>query len=362
MANNVLRDASQRRPRDDSHVDAGVRVHPRPPFEARRADIQRWWGRGVKGFWWPDHLMAFASRALWSDDSAAAVEDTRLHAYTDPFVSIAACADAVPDALLGICVTDAVRRMPATLVQAAMTLDHLAPGRIVLGLGAGEPANYVPYAWSVPSPSRRLIEAAAAIRAFLDDPGPDARGGVVGLRPPSGSPGPRLWMAAHGPRGLEATGRYADGWIPTSLDPPAWATARATVLEAAVRHGRDPARITMALSANVVLAGGHEAAHALLEHPAIRLHALLLSDEAFARHGAAHPLGRAGLHARVSRTTGQPPTPCPSNRERSISRHPKLSLPLLAGQLGVAPVGELQLCSRWCGVAQRRRLDPLFGM
>jgi hypothetical protein len=51
----------------------------------------------------------------------------------------------------------------------------------------------------------------------------------------------------------------------------------------------------MALSANVVLANNHDAAHALLEHPAIRLYALLLPGEVFERHGATHPLGPAGM-------------------------------------------------------------------
>lgn len=274
-----------------------------PPFEAMLRRTRRFAQAGLRSFWWPDHLMAVHSTELWATGGLAAFQPDP-HAYADPFICMAVCAGATGTARVGVCVTDPIRRMPATLLQSAMTLDHLAPGRVVLGLGSGEYANYGPYGARVPSPALRLEEAARQIRRFLDDPGPDEEGAVLGLRPPEGSAGPQLWLAAHGRRGFEAAGRYADGWIPHFLTAAAWNDGREAVEAAARAAGRDPARITYALSAQVVVQEDHEAAHRLLGHPVLKAFALLLPPERYEVAGAAHPLGGGGLRHLVASRAG----------------------------------------------------------
>jgi phthiodiolone/phenolphthiodiolone dimycocerosates ketoreductase len=218
---------------------------------------------------------------------------------------MAACAEAADPALIGVCVTDAVRRMPATLVQAAMSLDHLARGRVVIGLGAGEWANYGPYGWAVESPARRLEEAAAQMRRLLDAPD-DGRGqgAVMGLRAAPGSAGPQLWIAAHGPRGFATTGRHGDGWIPNFLALDAWQAGRRTIREAAIAAGRDPDAVMIGLSCQVVIQDTHADTHRLLEHPVLKAFCLLLPPERFEEAGAAHPLGGGGLHHMVASRDG----------------------------------------------------------
>lgn len=282
-------------------VQVGFRVSAVPPFDGMRAAVAADAAAGADSFWWPDHLLSFHAPELW-DDGDRSVPD--LHRYADPFLCMAACADAADGALLGVSVTDAIRRMPATILQTALTLDHLAPGRIVLGLGAGEAANYAPFGWGVPSPAARLEEAASAIRRFLDDPGPDDAGGVMGLRPAPGSPGPQLWLGAHGPRGLALTGRCADGWLPYLLDEEEWHAGRDAVRAAAVGADRDPAGITIGLQVNAVLADDHDTAHAVLAHPALRALALLFPERWYERAGLRHPLGGSGLHALVATRMG----------------------------------------------------------
>lgn len=274
-----------------------------PPFAAMSRRAGRAVRDGMDSLWWPDHLVAFHSREVWATGELAGVQPDP-HTYADPFTCIAACAEHTGTVLLGVCVTDAIRRSPATLAQTAMSLDHLAPGRVVLGLGAGEYANWAPYGQRVRSPTAVLEDAAARIRALLDDPGPDADGAVLGLRPAPGSAGPRLWLAAHGPRGLAATGRYADGWIPNFLTVEAWQAGRAAVARSAADAGRDPAAITYGLSAQVVAAPTHELAHQLLDHPVLRAFALLLPPERYAAVGAEHPLGSGGLHRMVASLDG----------------------------------------------------------
>ena len=271
----------------------GVRVPPQPPFSAMRQRVAALAASGVDGFWWPDHLMAFAAPDLWAEGERTLAE---IHTYVDPFVGIAACAELAPRSMMGLCVTDAVRRMPAALAQAALSLDHLAPGRVVLGLGAGEPANFEPYGWRVPSMAARFEEAAEEIRWFFDHGEADHRGAIVGIRPAPGSAGPQLWLAAHGPRGLEATGRFADGWMPLYLPPDEYAAAADRVRGAAEMAGRDPDTITMALSLSAVIQETHEAAHLVLHHPALRAFGLVLPASRFRAAGFEHPLTGDGLH------------------------------------------------------------------
>jgi phthiodiolone/phenolphthiodiolone dimycocerosates ketoreductase len=274
-----------------------------PPFDGLARRVARLHEAGVRSFWWPDHLVAFHSPEVWATGELAAVQPDP-HTYADPFVCMAVAAQPAGSALLGVCVTDAIRRMPATLAQTAMTLDHLAPGRVVLGLGSGELANYGPYGVSVTSPATVLENAAAQIRRLFDDPGPDEHGAVLGLRPPAGSRGPQLWLAAHGPRGFRATGRFADGWIPNWLPYAGWVAGRDAVAAAATAAGRDPDLLSYGVSVQVVVQPTHEAAEELLEHPVLKAFALLLDPERFAEVGAEHPLGAGGLHNMVASTLG----------------------------------------------------------
>ncbi|MCZ7526683.1 MAG: LLM class flavin-dependent oxidoreductase [Acidimicrobiia bacterium] len=283
--------------------DVGIAMGPTPPFDAMARRVSRLAASGLRSFWWPDHLVAFHSAELWATGGLGRIQPDP-HVYADPFVCMAVSAGAAGDALVGVCVTDAIRRNAATLAQTVLSLDHLAPGRVVLGLGSGEYANYGPYGVEVPSPARVLDEAAARIRRLLDDPGPDEQGAVMGLRPPEGSPGPRLWLAAHGPRGFRTAGRYGDGWIPNFLTVDAWHAGKEAVASAAAEAGRDPSALTYGLSVQVVLQDDHEAAHRLLEHPVLKAFALLLPPERYEAVGASHPLGGGGLHHMVASRAG----------------------------------------------------------
>lgn len=284
-------------------MDVGIAMGSAPPFAPMARRVARLAAAGLRSFWWPDHLVAFHSKQLWATGGLASIQPDP-HVYADPFTCMAVCAEAAGSAFVGVCVTDPIRRMPATLLQTAISLDYLAPGRVVLGLGAGEWANYGPYGVSVKSPAGRLEAAAEQIRRLLDHPGPDENGAVMGLRPPDGSPGPRLWLAAHGPRGFAAAGRYADGWIPNFLSVDGWRAGREAVEAAAREAGRDPASISYGLSAQVVIQETHEEAHRLLEHPVLRAFSLLLPPERYEAVGARHPLGGGGLRHMVASALG----------------------------------------------------------
>jgi alkanesulfonate monooxygenase SsuD/methylene tetrahydromethanopterin reductase-like flavin-dependent oxidoreductase (luciferase family) len=62
-----------------------------------------------------------------------------------------------------------------------------------------------------------------------------------------------IWTGSYGPKSLEVTGRFADGWNPSmSFAPPEAATRmRERVLRAAAEAGRDPAEITCSYNVSV---------------------------------------------------------------------------------------------------------------
>jgi phthiodiolone/phenolphthiodiolone dimycocerosates ketoreductase len=123
---------------------------------------------------------------------------------------------------LGVSVTDTGRRNPAVTAQAAATLHLLTRGRAILGIGTGEREGNEPYGADWSKPVARFEEALATIRALWDSRGElvnrespffPLRNAVFDL-PPYRGKWPEIWIAAHGPRMLRATGRYADAWFP----------------------------------------------------------------------------------------------------------------------------------------------------
>ena len=60
----------------------------------------------------------------------------------DPWTTLAAAAQAVPDIMVGVTVTAPGRRHLGQLAQQASTLQALSGGRLIVGLGLGEDADY----------------------------------------------------------------------------------------------------------------------------------------------------------------------------------------------------------------------------
>lgn len=99
-----------------------------------------------------------------------------------------------------------------------------------------------------------------------------------------------LYLAAHGPKMLELTARYADGWLPTSLSPKAYATKLATLRQAAEQANRDPDAIDTTVFTWSALGTTERESARLLQHPSVRAVALYRGPDGFARHGAEYPL------------------------------------------------------------------------
>jgi probable F420-dependent oxidoreductase len=144
----------------------------------------------------------------------------------DPFVALALAATATERIEIGTSIAVAFARTPMATAYPAYDLQRLSSGRLVLGLGS-QIKPHVTRRYGMPwsQPAARMQEYVQALRAIWHSwqtgDALDFRGDFYEhtLMPPLFSPGPldhpspRVWLAAVGPRMVEAAGAVADGLI-----------------------------------------------------------------------------------------------------------------------------------------------------
>lgn len=174
-------------------------------------------------------------------------------------------------------------RHPALVAKSGATLDHVANGRFVLGLGAGwHEEEHAMYGMRLPPIGERITMLDAAVRVIkalwekpdgvsLEAP-PYQLQEAVCDPPPLTAGGPPIWLGGQGRRGLRIAAERADGWNQTG-DPSSFAAKRDILLRHCEAVGRDPGEIE--ISAQAFLRDGDYAA-------------LLETASALAREGAQH--------------------------------------------------------------------------
>ena len=196
-------------------------------------------------------------------------------------------------------VVDTVRRHPALLAQTALTIDHLAKGRFILGLGSGESENTLPYGFDFSRPVSRFEEALTVIRLLWESDGPvDFDGRFYSLHharldtEPYDGRLPPIWIGASGPRMLEIAGRHADGWWPAGAwTPEHYAEMLSAVRASADRAGRDPLAITPCFIQVCLIGEDEDALADILGAPLVKAFLLQVSAETLRGLGFEHPMG-----------------------------------------------------------------------
>jgi len=169
------------------------------------------------------------------------------------FTFLSALASATSTIALGPLVAATSFRNPALLAKMADSLDEIAGGRFILGLGAG---NWEPEhtAFGYPFDHRvgRFEEALQIIAPLLREGAVDFHGEyheatacVLRLRGPSPA-GPPIWGGARGERMLRIIARHADAYNAIwPITPAQVAEQRARMVAACEEIGRDPATLDL---------------------------------------------------------------------------------------------------------------------
>jgi len=203
-------------------------------------------------------LLALAEKAealgfesIWVGDSVTA------RPRHDPLTLLAAVAARTRRAELGTAVLLPALRNPVLLAHQVATVDRIAEGRLILGIGiaADMPAIRREFeAMGVPFEKRvgRMNEAMRLCKALWSGKPVDwdrlwtVRQGTVGPTPHKPG-GPPIWFGGGLPAGRERTGRLYDGWFPNLPTPEEYPAQIAEVRAAAKAAGRDPGKITGAM-------------------------------------------------------------------------------------------------------------------
>lgn len=162
---------------------------------------------GFHRLWIPDHFVDFNGAML------------------DPWTVLSALAVTTKRVMLGSSVTDTQRNHPARTAHSVASLDTISHGRAILGIGAGEAMNIVPFGLPWESPRRRvarLTEAIQIIRSLwtssrrktIDFSGRFYRlKGAFLSQSPKQRPYPPIYIGAiASKRTLQLVGRLGDGW------------------------------------------------------------------------------------------------------------------------------------------------------
>jgi alkanesulfonate monooxygenase SsuD/methylene tetrahydromethanopterin reductase-like flavin-dependent oxidoreductase (luciferase family) len=209
---------------------------------------------------WADGDLAFLIEAarlaekagfdsVWAGDSLLA------RPRGEPITLLAGIAGATTRVALGTAVLLPLLRNPLSLAHSLATLDRIAKGRVIVGIGPGAelPGTHAELkALGVPSDHRvsAMVSAVERVRRLWrsEEPG-------LELQPRPFRPGgPPIWVGGTGPRMLRLTGETFEGWLPLSPTPADYASGLRAVHEAAVRAGRDPDSIATGVYLTVAVA------------------------------------------------------------------------------------------------------------
>jgi luciferase-type oxidoreductase len=157
--------------------------------------------------------------ALWTRDVPLAIpqgDSGEAALLDDPFIWLAALALAAPGPAIGLGAAVLPLRHPLHLAKAALSLDRLSGGRLILGLGSGDRPEELA-AFGVERPPEQLYRERWDVLRGALSPRADERAGMLaasGGFVPGPAPHARIPMLAVGTarQSLQWIAAHADGW------------------------------------------------------------------------------------------------------------------------------------------------------
>jgi alkanesulfonate monooxygenase SsuD/methylene tetrahydromethanopterin reductase-like flavin-dependent oxidoreductase (luciferase family) len=183
----------------------------------------------------------------------------------EAFTTLAAVAAATERIAVGTLVTRISLRPAGMLAKLGAWLDTASGGRLILGMGTGDPIDRPEHeAYGIRLPGRQerraqLEETIVAVKALWRGERyeggrlvPPLEGPVV--PPPARAGGPPVWLGAQADEVVRIAGRWADGWNGWGLGPQPFRKKADLLAEEAARGGRR----AEATWAGIVLAGADQ--------------------------------------------------------------------------------------------------------
>jgi alkanesulfonate monooxygenase SsuD/methylene tetrahydromethanopterin reductase-like flavin-dependent oxidoreductase (luciferase family) len=157
------------------------------------------------------------SDSLWVADHFFYRDEKVEIGLHEAFTLLTAAAAITSRVQIGPLVAATSFRSPGLLAKIASTLDSVAGGRLILGLGCGwHEAEYASFGYPFDHRVGRFEEVVAALRPLLAGERVTVAGRWIDLDDAVILPAPEravpLLIAANGPRMLEITARLADAW------------------------------------------------------------------------------------------------------------------------------------------------------
>lgn len=149
---------------------------------------------------------------------------------------------------LGTCVTNPAVRDITVTASTLATLNLIAGGRMVLGIGRGDSSRRV--LGKKPTTLADLEKATLDIQTLVGGGTVEHDEQTVHFTWSDGTT-PEVWIAAYGPKALHLTGRIADGVILQFADPSLIKWCMGFLHEGAKAAGRDPSEIKVMAAAPV---------------------------------------------------------------------------------------------------------------
>ena len=221
-----------------------IPAHARNPRGAMRAAIYLQDAHTIReGMDFSRYAEERGFEAVWQAESRLVREAT---------VPMAAFASVTSTIKVGSGVVDCWSRNPARLAATFSTLDDLAPGRVILGIGAWWDPLAAKVGIAREKPLRAMREIVGAVRALLNNERVTFSGEFVHLdgveldyvyqaRRPKDVP---IYIGATGMQMMELTGEIADGVVLNYLVSPDYnLQAMDALARGAARAGRDPSSI-----------------------------------------------------------------------------------------------------------------------
>jgi len=274
------------------------------PFKAGLSMVQNYEKIGFDCVIIDDHLMSLFPEVLWDPefvDAAKSVESPN-NLY-DMCTIISNVVMNTKKIQIASGVTECFRRHPADLAQFFLAQNNLSKGRMILGMGAGEYMNTIPYGIQYNKPVSRLRECIKIIKLLwqekknvnFDGEIWKLKGACLGLKPYRKNKYPPIWVAAHGPQMLNLTGELADGWYPTKphvSSPNIYKEKLNIIQESAKKAGREFDKFIPSLFAPIIIDESKDEVKRMLKSECLKMGGLFLTSQHFEKYGVSHPLGK----------------------------------------------------------------------